>query len=127
MLTPQHTFRHSGCATGIEDVQIVGRVLYRQRRRGGFDGTLVIHRAVDQRVTRVVGDLNEDSQLWKVRQHFGYPRRERGMVDQRGRTRIREQILQLTFDVAEVDVERGDSRREGTEQRLDEFVSVVGV
>ena len=76
---------------------------------------LVIHGAVEQRVARVVGDLNQDSQLRKIRQYFGYPRRERGMVDQRGRTRIGEQILQLGFDVAEVDVERGDSRGESAQ------------
>ena len=49
------------------------------------------------------------------------------MVDQGGRPRIGQQILQLTLDIPEVDIEWGNSRLEAAEQCLHEFVSVVRV
>ena len=99
----------------------------RRQLRTRADGCLVIDCAVQQLVAGVVGDLDQDAQLRKVGQDFGHSGCERRVVNQGARSRIREQILQLAFDVAEVDIEGGNSRLEGTEQRLDEFVSVVRV
>ena len=82
---------------------------------------------MDQVVAGVVGDLNQHPQPRKLGEYFGHSLGERGVVDQGGRARIRQQILQFAFDIAEVDVEGSHARLKGAEQRLDEFVSVVGV
>ena len=61
-------WRHStpfgmpGRAAGVQDVQVIGGVLHRRRRRRtGCHGLLVIHRAVNQVVAGVVGDLDQDA------------------------------------------------------------------
>ena len=88
---------------------------WRRPLRTQRDGGLVIHCAVKQFVAGVVGDLDQDAYLRKVGQDLGHSGRERGVVKQGGRSGIREQIGQLVFDIAEVDVEGGNSSLEGSE------------
>lgn len=99
-----------------------------RRRLGGLGhDALVIDCPVNQVVARVIRDLNKYAQVRQIGQHFGHPRRERRVIEQCARSGICQQVLQFALDIAVVDVERSDARREAAEQRLDEFVPVVGV
>ncbi len=80
-----------------------------------------------QVVARVVGDLDQYAQVWKLGQNLGDARRERRVVQQCGGTGIREQVLKLVFHIPVVDVERGDPRPPRAEHRLDIFGPVVRV
>ena len=59
--------------------------------------------------------------------HLGERRRERGVVDDRLRAGVGEQVLQLLGDVAVVDVERREPGLERAEHRLEVLVAVVEV
>lgn len=88
---------------------------------------LVVDGAGQQFIAGLVGDLDQDFEPGQVGQYLGQPWCERGVVEQRRRPCVGQQILQLTLDVAVVDVERGDPRTPGAQHALDVLGSVVGI
>ena len=75
----------------------------------------------------VVRHLEDHAQAWQRRQQLGERRCETGVHDDRGSTRVPQEVQQFIRDVAVVHVERGDPRLQGTEHALEVFVAVVEV
>ena len=127
-LSPEHALRHARRAAGVEDVEVVGRRRHR-RRLGGRrrERVLVPLGAGEQVVARLVGDLQQHGESGKRVAHLGERRCERGVVDDRLRAGVGEQVEQLLGDVAVVHVERCDPRLERAEHRLEVLVAVVEV
>ncbi len=80
-----------------------------------------------QVVAGVVGDLDQHPQARQLGVHLVDAGREAGVIEQRGRTGVREQVLQLVLHIAVVDVERRHPRPPCAEHPLDVFGPVVGV
>jgi hypothetical protein len=82
---------------------------------------------VHQIVAGIVGNLNEDTQARKVGEYLADPLRERGVVNQCGRTGVGEQVLKFVLDIALVDVERRHPGTPGAEHGLQVLGAVVGI
>ena len=109
MLTPQHALGHPGRPAGVENVEVVSA---RGRHpaggwRCGSDG-FVVHRAGNQCIAGVVGNLDENVEVGQAVTYGEYVGGELGRVDQRAGAGVVEKVEQLLFDVAVVDVERRD-------------------
>ena len=74
-----------------------------------------------------VFDHDERLQHGDRRRDGGDARRKLAMVDQRDAVRVFEQVAQLVFDVAEVDVHGDGADLERAERSLDPLVAVVRV
>ncbi len=124
-LTPQHAFRHSGSAAGVEDVEIVGRRLrLRKVRRALRERGFIVDRARQQRIAGFVGHLDEHFQRRNFGANSGHARRKVRVIDDCACARVVQQIDQFLFDVAVVDVERRHSRLVPAEHAFEVFVAV---
>ena len=87
----------------------------------------VVDGARQERVPGLVGDLQQRREPGQTRQDVGERRREARVIHQRRRLGVVEQVEQLVFDVAVVDVERRDARLVRAEHALEVLVAVVEV
>jgi hypothetical protein len=99
-----------------------GRIVARFRER-----LLEVARARQQRHAAAVIDLQQERHLRQPRSHTRQRRGEAGVIDDRARVGVREQIDQLLVDVAIVDVERRHPGLEGAEHALEILGAVVEV
>ena len=128
MLSPQHPLRESGRAPGIENVQIVRRPLdCGTFVRGPGQRFLVIDCTRKQRVPGIVRNLQQHSQMRQRVANRGNRRGKTGMVDQDVAIGVIEQVDELVFDVAVVDVERGNARLVCADHAFEVFVTVVQI
>ncbi len=127
-VSPHHTFRHAGRATGVENVEVVRAPLHvRSLRTAGCQRIVVPDRSRQQDVARFVGHLDDRSQPGEFREDLGQRGREFGVDDDRGGARVTEQVPQLFGDVSVVHIERCDARLPCSEHRFEVFVAVVEV
>src|SRR2546425_1218379 len=106
LVPPEDALREPGRAAREEDIQVVGRV--RQVERVGALGgepLLVVDRAGEERVARVVAHLDQVYQQREVVPYRGQARRESRVIDDGARPAGGEHEAQLVGDVAVVDVD----------------------
>ena len=125
-LAPHDTLRHAGGAAGVEDVDVVvgasAEVALGRRRR---ERVVVGDRADRSSVgARAVVDRDQVPQHRQRVAHGGDARRELRVVHERDEVGVVEEVAQLGFDVAVVDVDRNRAQLVGGEDRLDELVAV---
>ncbi len=124
-LPPENALRHTGGATGIEDVEIVRRRLALRLFVGALrQHGLIVDGAGQQRVAGVVGHLNEHFQRRHLGANRGHARRKVRVIDDRASPRVVQQINEFLFDVPVVDVERRHSRLVTAEHAFEVFVAV---
>jgi hypothetical protein len=75
----------------------------------------------------LIGDLDDDSQRWEIRQHFSENGNELRVHHHGGGPGIIEQVAQFLCHVAVVDIERNDAGFDGPQHGLEIFVAVMKV
>ena len=128
LLAPEHALRRARRAAGVEDVEVVRRGLDRRHAVGrGREGRLVVQRTGQERVAALVGDLDQDAELWQPVADARQVGRVAGVIDDRYGVRVGEQVEQLVVDVAVVDVEGCDAREVRAQHALEVLRAVEHV
>ena len=82
---------------------------------------------MQERLARIVGDLDQQGSAVESREHFGQRRREACVVDDRRGARVVQQVRELVGHVAVVDVERCGACRVAAEVGLEKLGAVEHV
>ncbi len=126
-LTPQHALGHPGGATGVEDVEVIGRRLGGHGVVGISQSLFVIERPMQQWFARPVVHLQQQFQRGDLSRHRSHAGGKAGVVDEPLGSGVVEQVHEFFFDVPVVHVERRHPGLVGAQHALEVFVAVVQV
>ena len=132
LVAPHHALGEAGGPTGIEQVDVVGAALAevtlgRALRQRGVELDAAVTLKCFVAAGAAIVDHQDGLHVRRVGQHIGDAIGVLALVHQRDHVRVLEQVAQLAFDVAEVDVHQDGARFHDGQHRDHDLDAVAAV